>query len=108
MSLTTEQTIEKIVKALDSKKAIDIKAIKIGELTSIGDYFIIASGSSTSQTKALSDEVEEVLSKLGVEPKRIEGYQSAQWILLDYYDVIVHIFQKDSREFYNIERLYNI
>ena len=96
-----------ISKLLDSKKGEDIKAIKVKELTSISDYFIIASGANVPQVKAMSDEVEEKLSELGLEPKRIEGYQTASWILLDYYDVIVHIFLKETRDFYSLERLWS-
>ena len=80
--------------------------LEIKDLTTIGDYFVIASAGSTTQVKALADEEEEQLSKLGYEPRRREGYQSAQWILLDYYDVIVHIFYKETREFYSLERLW--
>ena len=87
-----------IAKILDSKKGEDIKAIRIQELTSIGDYFVIASGANVPQVKAMSDEVEEKLSK---------GYQTASWILLDYYDVIVHIFLKETRDFYSLERLWS-
>ena len=71
-----------IAKILDSKKGEDIKAIRVQELTSIGDYFVIASGANVPQVKAMSDEVEEKLSKMGLEPKRIEGYQTASWIFV--------------------------
>lgn len=98
---------KKIVSILDSKKATDIKVIEIKELSSLGDYFVLASASNTSLTKALSDEIEEKLSKEdGLEPKRIEGYQSASWILLDYYDVIVHIFYEETRDLYSLEKLW--
>lgn len=106
MNLTPEQLVEKIVKALDSKQAVDITAMKISDLTTIGDYFVVASGNSNAQVKALAEEVENQLSKLGIEPKKVEGTQSALWILMDYYDVIVHIFYKETREFYSIERLW--
>ena len=98
---------KKIVSILDSKKATDIKAIEIKELSSLGDYFILASASNTSLTRALADEIDEKLSKeYGIEPKRIEGYQSATWILLDYYDVIVHIFYEETRDLYSLEKLW--
>lgn len=106
MNLKPEQLVEKIVQALDSKQAVDITAMKISDLTTIGDYFVVASGNSNAQVKALAEEVENQLSKLGVEPKKVEGTQSALWILMDYYDVIVHIFYKETREFYSIERLW--
>ena len=95
-----------IAKALDSKKGEEIKVLHIGDLTTIGDYFVVVTGNSTSQVRALADEVDEKMSKEGLEPKRIDGYQSCQWILMDYYDVIVHIFLKETREFYALERLW--
>lgn len=104
--LSSEEMVKKIAQILDSKKAININAIDIRGLTTIGDYFIVASGSSTTQVKALADEVETELSKLGIKPKSIGGYQSAIWILLDYYEVIVHIFYEDTRNFYSLERLW--
>ena len=94
-------------KALDEKKGKEIAAIEIADLTTLADYFVIASGANVPQVKAMSDEVEEKLSKMGLEPKRIEGYQTASWILLDYYDVIVHIFLKETRDFYSLERLWS-
>jgi ribosome-associated protein len=91
---------------LDSKKAEEIKAIEIGDISVIGDYFLIASGTSTTQVKALADEIDFKLSELGVNPLRTEGAQSASWIILDYGDVIIHIFHKETREFFNLERLW--
>ena len=104
---SSEELVREIVKILDSKKAIDIAAIQIKDLTTIGDYFVVASGGSNTQVKALAEEVDEKLSALGVEPKRVEVYQTCLWILMDYYDVIVHIFNKETREFYGIERLWS-
>lgn len=104
--MTSLEMATKAAKLLDAKKAKDISAIEIRDLTTIGDYFVIASASSTTQAKALSDTVEEGLSALGFEPRRIEGYQSGMWIVLDYYDVIVHIFYEQTREFYSLERLW--
>ncbi|MCL2087990.1 MAG: ribosome silencing factor [Oscillospiraceae bacterium] len=101
------QAAKVIVKALDSKKAEDIRVIGIGELSVIGDYFIIASGRSGVQVKALADEIETKMSEKGVTPKRIEGYSYANWVILDYIDVIVHLFHSDTREFYSLERLWS-
>ena len=101
-----EEMVREIVKALDSKKAVDITAIEIRDLTTLGDYFVVASGNSTSHVKALAEEVDERLSAMGVEPRRVEGYQTCLWILMDYYDIIVHIFNKETREFYGLERLW--
>ena len=105
--LTTEQKIEVIVKALDSKRAEDIQAIKIGDLTIIADYFIIADGTSNIHTKALAEEVEFKMTQQGIEPSRTEGYQGQTWIVLDYGDVVVHVFYKETRDHYNLERLWS-
>ena len=95
-----------IAKILDKKKALDIKAIKIKDLSIIADYFVIATGTSTTQVKSLADEVGYELTKLGLEPNKTEGYQSSTWVVLDYYDVIVHVFCGEQREFYSLERLW--
>jgi ribosome-associated protein len=92
--------------ALDEKKAEDIKVLEIGDITVIADYFIIANGTNSSQVQALVDNVQQVLSKHGYEPKRIEGVRSANWILLDYGDVVVHVFSKEDRLFYDLERIW--
>ena len=104
---TSQQMVEISVKALDSKRAEDIKVIGIRDLTVIADYFVIANGTSTTQTKALADEVEYKLKESGLMPLRIEGYQSANWIVLDYGSVVVHVFYKETRQFYNLERLWS-
>lgn len=103
--MNTFNKVEIVVKALDDKKAFDIKVIKIDDLTILGDYFIIASGSSSTQVKALADIVDEKLSENGIEPNHIEGKTSG-WILLDYGDVVIHVFSKDEREFYSLEKLW--
>ena len=92
-------------KILDNKKATDIDLIQTQELTIVSDYFVIASGTSNTHVRALADEVEEEMSKLGVEPDHIEG-RATGWILLDYGCVLVHIFDPQSREYYNLERLW--
>ena len=95
-----------IVKVLDRKKATDIKALRINELSIVADYFVIASGTSNTHVKALADEVEYELSQKGIEPSHIEG-RATGWILLDYSSVIVHVFTGESREYYNLERLWS-
>lgn len=105
--LTTQQKLEVIVKALDSKRAEDIQAIKIGDLTIIADYFVIADGTSNIHTKALAEEVEFKMTQLGIEPSRTEGYQGQTWIVLDYGDIVVHVFYKETRDHYNLERLWS-
>ncbi|MBQ8171985.1 MAG: ribosome silencing factor [Oscillospiraceae bacterium] len=104
--MTDREELEIAVKALDSKKAKDIKAMKVDELTTLTSYFVIASATSTTQVKALADEVEFKLGEKGVQAKSIEGYQSKTWICLDYIDVIVHIFLENDREFYQLEHLW--
>lgn len=105
--LTQKELIETAVKALDSKRAENIQVIGIKDLTVIADYFIIANGTSTTQTKALADEVEYQLKEAGKMPLRTEGYHGANWIVLDYGDVVVHVFYKETRQFYNLERLWS-
>lgn len=104
--MEAKELMENIVKVLDSKKAKDIRAIRIGDLTILGEYFVIATGTSSTQVKMLADEVDYQLGEKGVQPHRIEGYHSENWIILDYTDVIVHIFHEDTREFYDLERLW--
>lgn len=91
---------------LDAKKAWDLKAIDIGGVSILADYFLLASGTSTTQVKALADELEEKLSAQSIEPLRIEGAQTASWIIMDYGEVVVHIFTRETREFFNLERLW--
>lgn len=98
---------EKIVRALDSKKAGDIKVIKVEDITTIADYFVIASASSTTQIKALAGEVEYQLEQADIRPGHKEGFESSSWILMDYGSVVVHLFLKDFREFYSLERLWS-
>ena len=92
--------------ALEDKKAEDIKVLNIGEITVLADYFIIAGGTNRNQVQAMADHVEEMLGKAGCECKQIEGYQSANWILMDYKDIIVHIFCREDRLFYDLERIW--
>ena len=101
--MTDREELEIAVKALDSK---NITALKVDDLTILANYFVIASASSTTQVKALADEVEYQLGEKGVKPKGIEGYQSKEWIVLDYYDIIVHVFLEETRDFYQLERLW--
>lgn len=104
--MTDIQELEIAVKALDSKKARDIKVLKVDELTTLASYFVIATATSTTQAKALADEVEFKLGEQGVQAKSIEGYQSKTWICLDYIDVIVHVFTEGDRDFYQLEHLW--
>lgn len=94
------------IAALEDKKAEDIKVIDISEVSVIADYFIIAGGSNRSQIQALSDNVQEKLGKAGYPEKQIEGYDTANWVLIDFNDVIVHIFDKENRLLYDLERIW--
>ena len=93
------------VSALNAKKAFDLKVIKVDDITVLTDYFVIVTGSSTTQVKALANEVEYKLSEAGVEPNHIEGKTSG-WILLDYGSVVVHVFYKNDREFYSLDKMW--
>ena len=93
-------------KALSSKKGLDIKVIEIRDVSVLADYMVIATGTSTTHVKALADEVEYQLDNAGISVSHIEGYRSNTWILLDYIDVIVHVFSDEAREFYDLDRLW--
>ena len=94
------------IKALEDKQGNDIQVIDIREVSVIADYFIIASGSNQNQVQALADNVEETLGRAGYEPRQTEGYGTATWILMDYNDIIVHIFSEEERLFYDLERIW--
>jgi ribosome-associated protein len=92
--------------ALEDKKGEDIQVIEIKDISIIADYFIIANGSNAPQVDALVDSVKDKLGREGFEPKRIEGVRSASWVLMDYGDLVVHVFSKEDRLFYNLERIW--
>ena len=94
-------------KALDNKKAMDIKILKTAEQTVLADYFVICNGSSSTHIKALVDEVDKELSEAGEPPIRREGLRSDIWVLMDFGCVIVHVFTDEARKFYNLERLWS-
>ena len=94
------------IQALEDKKAEDIRVIDISEVSVVADYFLIASGNNRSQIQAMADNVQETLGRAGFEMRQVEGYGTANWILLDYGDIIVHIFDKENRLFYNLERIW--
>lgn len=104
--MDSKETAKLAIAALEDKKAEDIKVIDISEVSVIADYFIIANGTNRSQIQALSDNVEEKLGKAGVPLRQIEGYDTANWVLLDFHDVIIHIFDKENRLFYDLERIW--
>ena len=102
----SKDMLKVIIDALQDKKAEDIRVIDISNVSVIADYFVIASGSNTNQIQAMVDNVEEEMFKAGYDDPKVEGYNTASWILLDYTDVIVHVFSEDDRAFYNIERIW--
>lgn len=104
--MKSNELMKKIVEFADNKKAKNIKVLELKGLTTLTDYFVICEGGSSTQVKAIADEVEEKLSELGVEPYGKEGFSMADWILMDYSDVVLHVFTPDSREFFNIEHLW--
>lgn len=92
--------------ALEDKKALDVKIIDIEQVSTLADYFIIASGTNRNQVQAMADNVEEVLGRAGYRPKQIEGYQTGNWILMDYRDIVIHVFDEENRLFYDLERIW--
>ncbi|MBO4982115.1 MAG: ribosome silencing factor [Lachnospiraceae bacterium] len=100
------EMVKLAVEALEDKKAEDIKIIDIREISVLADYFIIAGGSNPSQIQALCDNVQEKLGRAGYPERQTEGYEAANWVLVDFGDVIVHIFDKENRLLYDLERLW--
>ena len=104
--MTYQEKAAEIVRILDNKKALNIQAIRVGEVTVLADCFIIASTTNPTHVKALADEVEfQLKEKFNVVPDHMEGYQAADWIVMDYGDVVVHIFHEKAREYYSLEKL---
>ncbi|MDE5620706.1 MAG: ribosome silencing factor [Ruminococcus sp.] len=104
--MTQQEKFEIIIKTFDLKKGEDIQALKVADLTILADYFIIVNGTSNTHARTLADEVEFQLSQQGVEPQRRESDTGNTWIILDYADIIVHVFDKTQRQFYNLEGLW--
>ena len=105
--LTPKEIALLAAKALDSKKGLDIKVLETGHLTTLADYFVLCSATSTTQIKALSDVCEKELKDAGEPPHHVEGHRGGTWILLDFSSVVVHIFNVEAREFYDLERLWS-
>lgn len=104
--ISTKKIAGLAAKAADSKNGADIVVLDVNKLTTIADYFVICSGTSTPQLRAIADEVERLLAAEGEIPIHIEGYTDANWILMDYGAVVVHIFHQETREFYSLEHLW--
>lgn len=104
--MTSLELAKKAAAILDNKKGGRINVIKIEDISSLADYFVIANGTSSTHVRALADELEEKLKTEGVSPTRVEGYRSNSWVLLDYGSVVVHVFTGEAREFYDLDRLW--
>ncbi|MDE5835370.1 MAG: ribosome silencing factor [Ruminococcus sp.] len=104
--MTEQEKFELIVRTLDTKKGEDVQALKVTDLTILADYFIIVNGTSNTHARTLADEVEFQLSQQGIEPQRRESDTGNTWIILDYADILVHVFDKTQRQFYNLEGLW--
>lgn len=104
--MNSKELMEFAVKCADSKKARDIKVLDVSKLTTLADYFVIFHGGVANHLKAMADEIEEKLIEKDVKPYSIEGYNTGEWVLMDYSDVIINIFSEKAREFYDIEQLW--
>lgn len=99
--------LDVIIKACEDKKGVDITVLDVSNQTPITERFVIVSGNSSSQTMSIADEIESKMAEINATDYLKEGYQSGRWILLDYNDIIVHVFHKEEREFYDLERLWS-
>lgn len=106
--MDTKKKLEIIKESCENKKGIDIKILDIARISNIADYFVIVSGNSSNQVRALADEIEEKLAEVNEFTNNKEGQNSMRWILLDYGDIIVHVFHRDEREYYDLERLWSV
>ncbi|MCY1714618.1 ribosome silencing factor [Caproiciproducens galactitolivorans] len=104
--MTPLELAKEAAKILDDKKAIDLKIIGIKDISVLADYFVLATGTSSTHVKSLADEVEFKLKQLGKSPEHVDGYRSNSWVLLDYGSVMIHVFTSEAREFYNLDRLW--
>ena len=104
--MTSKEMAKVAYNALNEKKAIDITIIDISNISVVADYFIIAGGNNENQVKAMADEVDEKFAKHDINSNHVEGYQNANWILMDYGDIVVHVFNQDDRLFYDLEKIW--
>ena len=102
----SNKIIDRIVEHIFNKKGYDVKILDLRNLTTIADYFVICTGDSDTQVKAIADEVDKRMRDEGVRSWHTEGYRSLNWVLIDFVDIIVHVFKKESREHYNLEKLW--
>lgn len=102
-----DETVQLAVRCVDEKKGIGIVVLDLREIASFTEFFVIASGTNQRQVQAIADEIDEQLKKqMGTKAVRVEGYNSAEWVLVDYGDFVVHIFDKEARDYYDLERLW--
>lgn len=107
MTLKQSKEMARIAwQALEEKKAKDVRILDISAVSVLADYFLIANGSNRNQIQAMVDNVQEKLHEAGFDPRQVEGYQTANWVLLDYGDIIIHIFDEENRLFYDLERIW--
>ena len=106
MNKTPKEIMQTVCDVLDKKQARNVEVLETGKLTTLADYFIICTATSTTHIKTLSDEVEKTMKEMGEPPLHVEGYRSGGWILMDLGCVIVHIFLEETRQFYSMERLW--
>ena len=104
--MNSQALIKKIVSLIQEKKGYDIKIIDLKGISSLTDYFIICSSDSDPQTRAIANHIKKDLSRVKIKPFQIEGLEYMDWILMDYFNIVIHIFKKETREFYDIERLW--
>ncbi len=104
--LNSLEAAQLCAEAADSKKAFEILILDLRKLTSIADYFVICSGSNTTQVGAIADGIGQALAKAGIQPSHVEGATGANWVLMDYGDVVVHIFEEQTRTYYSLEKLW--
>ena len=107
MALTLTEKTQLCALAADSKKAEDIVVLEVGPFSSVAEYFFICSGASDRQVRAIADAIEEELTRHGEKPLAVEGYQKGTWVLIDSADLIIHVFDDETRRFYNLERLWH-
>ena len=104
--MDSKELLETVVKAADSKRAEEIVALDVANVSLLADYFVIMQANSERQVKAIADEIEEKVAAAGVQVRDIEGKNASYWVLLDFGDVVVHVFRTETRQFYNLEKLW--
>jgi len=101
-----KEALKRVLSAMEAKKALDIVVLDISEIASFANHFVICSGDNQRQIQAIADEVQTQLRQLQLRPNHVEGYRNAEWVLLDYVDTVVHVFSKNARSYYDLERLW--